>query len=146
MHALTDFKKRRMFSSCLYFLYVCYDFYDSYTDSNVLNILFQFQPQFTNLWNKNDLWGFVAREVLQEPCRIQNYVKDIASYQNVVTEELPPRLSLRRLGSQAFVVWFTIGYLLFKLLSYSGFFYLFVVVSMWIVYVLMKASLKILKL
>ncbi|PZC84454.1 hypothetical protein B5X24_HaOG205028 [Helicoverpa armigera] len=98
------------------------------------------------LWSRNDLCGFMAREVLQAPCTIHNYVKDVTNHQNIVSQELPPRLSLRRLGSHAFVVWLTIGYIIMKLFSFSGFFYVFVLVILWITFVFTKASFKMLRL
>lgn len=94
--------------------------------------------QFTRLWNRNDIFGYVAREVLQRPCTIQTYVKDITNHQNVVSQELPPRLSLRRLGSHAFVVWVTLGYIIFRLFSFSGLSYLFTLVLVWALIVFTK--------
>ncbi|XP_026744732.1 sphingomyelin phosphodiesterase 4 isoform X2 [Trichoplusia ni] len=102
--------------------------------------------QFNSLWNRSDLLGFVTREILQSPCVIQTYVKDVTNHQNIVTQELPARLSLRRLGSHAFVVWLTLGYIMFKLFSYSGFFYIFVLAVLWLSYVFTKASFKMLRL
>lgn len=107
---------------------------------------FQYGYQFNSLWNRSDLLGFVTREILQSPCVIQTYVKDVTNHQNIVTQELPARLSLRRLGSHAFVVWLTLGYIMFKLFSYSGFFYIFVLAVLWLSYVFTKASFKMLRL
>ncbi|CAH0701772.1 unnamed protein product [Spodoptera exigua] len=101
--------------------------------------------QFESLWNRNDLCGFMAREVLQSPCTIQTYVKDVTNHQNIVSQQLPARLSLRRLGTHAFVVWISIGYIIFKMLSYSGLFYAFVLIIMWLMFVFTKASCKMLR-
>lgn len=102
--------------------------------------------QFSSCWNRNDLCGFIAREVLQTPCTIHTYVKDVTNHQNIVSQELPARLSLRRLGSHAFVIWLTLGYIMIKMFSFSGFFYVFVLVIMWITFVITKATSKMLTL
>ncbi|CAB3224615.1 unnamed protein product [Arctia plantaginis] len=102
--------------------------------------------QFTQLWNSNDLSGYIAREVLQSPCVIQTYVKDTTNHQNIVRQELPPRLSLRRLGSHAFVIWVTIGYFMFRLFSFSGFSYVLIIAFIWVSFVFTKASSKMLRL
>ncbi|XP_075969641.1 sphingomyelin phosphodiesterase 4 [Anticarsia gemmatalis] len=126
----------------------------SYESTILVRMLYQmasrlneiYGSQFTRLWNRNDLWGYMAREVLQRPCSIQSYVRDITNHQNIVSQELPPRLSLRRLGSHAFVIWVTIGYFIFRLFSFSGLFYIFILVLVWITFVFTKASSKMLRL
>lgn len=97
------------------------------------------------MWNRDDFWGYVSREVLQRPLRIQTYVKDATSHQNVVNTDLPPRLSLRRFGSHVAVVWISVGYIVLRLFSYSGIFYLLILIIMWSLFVISKASLKYLK-
>ncbi|KAI5637962.1 mitochondrial-associated sphingomyelin phosphodiesterase domain-containing protein [Phthorimaea operculella] len=78
----------------------------SYESTILVRMLYQiaskinelYEEEFRNVYHKNNLLGFVAREVLEKPCTIRNYVKDVTSHQNIVTQELPPRLSLRKLG------------------------------------------------
>ncbi|XP_013182341.1 PREDICTED: sphingomyelin phosphodiesterase 4, partial [Papilio xuthus] len=101
--------------------------------------------EFCAFWNRNDLCGYVAREILQKPCTIQTYVRDASNRNNVIRQELPARLSLRRLGSHVCIVWLTIGYLLFLLFSNSVILYVMFIFIMWSVYILIKASLKMLK-
>lgn len=102
----------------------------------------QYHEEFTNLWNREDYPGYVAREILEKPCSIRTYVKDMANRQNIVNQELPPRLSLRKLGSHAFIIWVSIGYLFFKVFGFSGFFYTFILVVSWSLIVLTKSVLK----
>lgn len=104
-----------------------------------------YEEKLTRLWNRCDFWGFVIREILQAPCSIQTYVKDSTNHQNIVKQNLPPRLSLRRLGSHAFVIWITIGYILFRFFSCSGLLYIFVLLMIWALFILSKASFKMLK-
>lgn len=106
---------------------------------------FQYGEEFSRLWRKNDFWGYISREILQEPTTIHTYVKDATYHQSVINRELPARLSLRRLGSHVFVVWISLGYILFKMFSYSGIFYIFFIIMMWLMYVLSKATLKMLR-
>ncbi|XP_072944397.1 sphingomyelin phosphodiesterase 4 [Epargyreus clarus] len=101
---------------------------------------------FARLWTSPDFVGYLAREVLQRPITVQRYVKDIGTHQTIVNEDLPPRLSLRRLGSHVFIVWFIIGYIIFKFLSCSGLFYIFCLVIVWSLIILSRASLKRLRL
>ncbi|KAM3963113.1 sphingomyelin phosphodiesterase 4 [Aphomia sociella] len=125
----------------------------SYESTILVRMLYQiasrvneiFQEELSTLWNKNNFSGYVAREILQKPCTIHTYVKDATNHQNVVSQELPARLSLRRLGSHAFVVWITLGYIIFRLFSYSGFTYVFFLFMLWAMFVLTKASLKMLR-
>lgn len=108
-------------------------------------IFFQYEEQFARLWNKYDLWGFMAREILEAPCTIHTYVKSSGNQQNIVRQNLPARLSLRRFGSHAFIVWITIGYIIFKIFSFSGFTYVFLLLITWSILIFIKASLKMLK-
>ncbi|XP_026494913.2 sphingomyelin phosphodiesterase 4 [Vanessa tameamea] len=101
--------------------------------------------EFSMLWRRNDFWGYVSREILQKPVTIHTYVKDASYHQNIINQELPPRLSLRRLGSHKFVVWISLGYILFRLFSYSGIMYVFFLIMLWSFFVLCRASLKILR-
>ncbi|XP_068629663.1 sphingomyelin phosphodiesterase 4 isoform X2 [Battus philenor] len=101
--------------------------------------------EFSALWNRNDFWGYISREVLQKPCTIQTYMKDITNHNNIVNKNLPARLSLRRLSSHAFIIWISIGYLIFRLFSSSTFFYIISLFFLWSMYILLKASLKMLK-
>ncbi|XP_031768338.2 sphingomyelin phosphodiesterase 4 [Galleria mellonella] len=125
----------------------------SYESTILVRMLYQissrinemFQEELTTFWNKDNFWGFVAREILQKPCTIHMYVKDATNHQNVVSQILPARLSLRRLGSQAFVVWTAIGYALFRLFSYSGFTYTIFLFLFWIFYIFTKVCLKMLR-
>ncbi|XP_063359405.1 sphingomyelin phosphodiesterase 4 [Cydia amplana] len=104
-----------------------------------------YQDEFTNLWNRNDFWGHVAREILQQPCTVHSYARDATNHQNIVSQNLPARLSLRRLGSQAFVFWVVIGYLFLRIFySASGVFYIFILFIMWACLVLTKATFKML--
>lgn len=73
---------------------------------------------------------------------IHIYVKDSSYQQSMIEQELPARLSLRRLGSHVVVVWLSLGYILFRMFSYSGLFYLFFLLTVWSIVVLLKASLK----
>ncbi|KAG6442597.1 hypothetical protein O3G_MSEX002447 [Manduca sexta] len=126
----------------------------SYESTIIIRMLYQialrlnevYGDKFSVLWNRQDFWGYVAREILQAPCEIQTYMKDITNHQTIERRELPARLSLRRFGSHAFVLWVIIGYIVFKLFSLSGFFYIFVLFSFWMFQVLIKASLKKIKL
>lgn len=125
----------------------------SYESTILVRMLYQiatrlneiYGSQITQLWHRNDLWGYMAREVLQQPCSVQTYVRDVTNHQNIARQDLPPRLSLRRLGSHAFVVWITIGYFFFKLLSFSGFFYVFIIALVWLLFIFTKASSKMLR-
>ncbi|XP_045782849.1 sphingomyelin phosphodiesterase 4 [Maniola jurtina] len=125
----------------------------SYENTILVRILYQistrlnelYGEEFSRLWNRNDFWGYVAREVLQKPTTIHLYVKDSSYQQSVVNQELPARLSLRPLGSHVFVAWISIGYIIFRMSSYSGIFYLFFIITAWSLIVLSKASLKILR-
>ncbi|KAJ0180569.1 hypothetical protein K1T71_003973 [Dendrolimus kikuchii] len=125
----------------------------SYESTILVRMLYQiasrlnetYEEQFTSLWNRYDLWGFAAREILQAPCTIQTYVKNAGNHQNVVRRNLPARLSLRRLGSHAFIIWITIGYVISRMFSYGSFFYIFLLLIMWTIFILMKASLKMMK-
>lgn len=106
----------------------------------------QYGDYFTRYWNRNDLCGYITREVLQRPCTIQTYVKDMTNHQSIVSQELPARLSLRRLGSYAFAIWITIGYFIAKLFSFSGLLYVFMLIIAWMSFVFTKASFKMLRL
>ncbi|XP_039747196.1 sphingomyelin phosphodiesterase 4 isoform X2 [Pararge aegeria] len=125
----------------------------SYENTILVRILYQistrlnelYGEEFSRLWTRNDFWGFVAREVLQKPTTIQLYVKDSSYQQSVVNEELPARLSLRSLGSYVFVIWISLGYIIFRMFSHSGIFYLFFLITVWSLIVLSKVSLKRLK-
>ncbi|XP_013195919.2 sphingomyelin phosphodiesterase 4 [Amyelois transitella] len=125
----------------------------SYESTILVRMLYQiasrineiYQEEFVSLWHKDNFWGHVAREVLHRPCTIQTYVRDFTNHQQIVTQELPPRLVLRRLGSHAFVVWVGIGYLLFRFLSFSGFSYTLILLVLWMMFVFSKASLRMLK-
>ncbi|XP_053626014.1 sphingomyelin phosphodiesterase 4 [Plodia interpunctella] len=125
----------------------------SYESTILVRMLYQiasrineiYREEFISLWQSNNFWGHVAREVLHPPCTIQTYVRDLTNHQNIVVEELAPRLVLRRLGSHAFVAWAAIGYLLFRLLSFSGFTYTFILFLLWVMFVFTKVSLKMLK-
>ncbi|CAH0720892.1 unnamed protein product, partial [Brenthis ino] len=124
----------------------------SYENTILVRILYQistrlnelYGEEFSRLWGRSDLWGYVVREVLQRPVTIHSYVKD-SSYQHVAERALPPRLSLRRLASHALVLWLGLGYVLFRMLSYSGIFYAFFLITIWSIFILTKASLKILR-
>ncbi|GBP90869.1 Sphingomyelin phosphodiesterase 4 [Eumeta japonica] len=63
----------------------------------------KYQEHFRDLWTRNDIWGYVTREILQKPCTIQTYTKDALSHRGITSHELPARLSLRRLASHAFM-------------------------------------------
>ncbi|RVE53067.1 hypothetical protein evm_002365 [Chilo suppressalis] len=125
----------------------------SYESTILVRMLYQiatrinemYQDEFSQLWNSNKFWGYVAREILQKPCTIHNYVKDAINHQNIVSQNLPARLSLRRLGSHAFVVYMTIGYGLFRLFSFSGFTYLLFIFTMWSMFTLIKVFLRMLR-
>ncbi|XP_045491643.1 sphingomyelin phosphodiesterase 4 [Colias croceus] len=126
----------------------------SYENTILVRLLYQlatklnelYSEEFTSLWNRQDFWGYAAREILQKPITIQNYMKDVTNHQNnIVSKDLPPRLSFRRFGSNIFVVWLTIGYIFFRLLSYNGLFYVFFLIMMVLMIVLAKASLKMCK-
>lgn len=125
----------------------------SYESTILVRILHQistkinelYEPTFANLWNRQDIWGYAAREVLQKPCTIQTYVKDITNHYRVIRQDLPPRLLLRRLGSQAFIFWITVGYLIMRLFSFSGLSYILILFSLWLSYVFIKGSFKMLK-
>ncbi|XP_061383261.1 sphingomyelin phosphodiesterase 4 [Danaus plexippus] len=125
----------------------------SYENTILVRIFYQissrlneiYGEEFSRLWRKNDFWGYISREILQEPTTIHTYVKDATYHQSVINRELPARLSLRRLGSHVFVVWISLGYILFKMFSYSGIFYIFFIIMMWLMYVLSKATLKMLR-
>ncbi|XP_073943929.1 sphingomyelin phosphodiesterase 4 [Choristoneura fumiferana] len=105
-----------------------------------------YQDEFPNLWNRNDFWGYVAREVLQTPCTIQTYMRDASNRQSIVSQNLPPRLSLRRLGSHAFVGWLIIGYVILRMFfSVGGLFYIFILFVIWALFVFTKASCKMLR-
>ncbi|XP_026329326.1 sphingomyelin phosphodiesterase 4 [Hyposmocoma kahamanoa] len=122
----------------------------SYESTILVRIFYQiasklneiYREEFTNLWNREDYPGYVTREILERPCTIRTYVKDMANRQNIVTQELPPRLSLRKLGSHAFVIWVSLGYFFFKVFGFSGFFYTFILVVSWLIIVLTKSLLK----
>ncbi|CAG4989537.1 unnamed protein product [Parnassius apollo] len=101
--------------------------------------------QFSSLWHRNDFWGYVAREILQKPCTIQSYIKDVTNHNNIVSQNLPPRLSLRRLGSHVLIFWISISYLIFRLFSNSTILYIVFLFSLWFLFVILKACLKMLK-
>lgn len=82
----------------------------------------------------------MSRQILQRPCSIQTYVKDSYNRKTILTSQLPPRLSLRRLGSHAFVAWMTVGYLLSMLFGYNAVAYLFLVFVFWSTYIFIKAT------
>ncbi|KAL0842129.1 hypothetical protein ABMA28_014307 [Loxostege sticticalis] len=125
----------------------------SYESTILVRMLYQissrinemYQDEFSRLYARNDFWGFVTREILQKPCTIHTYVKDVTNNQNIVSQNLPARLSLRRLGSQAFVVWLTIGYVILKMFSFSGFTYLFLILTVWFLFIITRASLKMIR-
>ncbi|XP_059054264.1 sphingomyelin phosphodiesterase 4 isoform X2 [Achroia grisella] len=125
----------------------------SYENTILVRMLFQissrinemFREELMTLWNRNNFWGFVAREMLQRPCTIHMYMKDATNHQNVVSQDLPARLSLRRLGSHSFVFWISLGYIFMRLFSYSGFTYVLFVILFWALYVCTKVCLKMLR-
>ncbi|CAH2086421.1 unnamed protein product [Euphydryas editha] len=125
----------------------------SFENTILVRILYQiasrlnemYGEEFSRLWRRNDFWGYVSREILQNPITIHTYMKDASYHQNIVNQELPPRLSLRRFGSNMFVVWISLGYVLFRILSYSGITYFVFLILLWSSFVLSKALLKIMK-
>ncbi|XP_028173889.1 sphingomyelin phosphodiesterase 4 [Ostrinia furnacalis] len=125
----------------------------SYESTILVRMLYQissrinemYQEEFSRLWTKNNFWGFMAREILQRPCTIHTYVKDFTNHQNIVSQNLPARLSLRRLGSQAFAIWMTIGYIIFRLFSFSGFTYLFFIFTVWFLFIITKVVFKMIR-
>ncbi|KAL4710747.1 hypothetical protein ACJJTC_004392 [Scirpophaga incertulas] len=125
----------------------------SYESTILVRILYQiatrinemYESEFSQLWLKNNIWGYLAREVLQKPCTVHTYIKDSTNHQNIVSQNLPARLSLRRLGSHAFIIWTTVGYLIFRLFSYSGLSYVLFLIFTWTVVVLTKVCFKMLK-
>ncbi|XP_023947971.2 sphingomyelin phosphodiesterase 4 [Bicyclus anynana] len=111
-----------------------------YQISTRLNELYG--EEFSRLWARNDFWGYVAREVLQKPQTIHLYVKGTRYQNSLISQELPARLSLRSLGSHFYLVWISIGYIFFWMLSYSGIFYLFFILILWVSIIFSKACLK----
>ncbi|XP_013146152.1 PREDICTED: sphingomyelin phosphodiesterase 4 isoform X2 [Papilio polytes] len=106
--------------------------------------------QFNAYWNRDDLCGYVSREVLQRPCSVQSYVRSAegagcSGRSRLLRRDLPARLSLRRLASHACCLWLAAGYALFLFFSNSLILYVIFIFIMWTVYILMKASLKMIK-
>lgn len=104
--------------------------------SSKLNLMFG--GEMNDLWNRNDLWGKLSRQVLSPPMVSQIFDKS----QGVCLlkqDNLGPRLCLRMLASykSSFVIFcsFLLGYLLFNAPSY-GFMLL---VSATFVYLLIKS-------
>ncbi|CAK1550404.1 unnamed protein product [Leptosia nina] len=122
----------------------------SYESTILVRFLYQlatklneaYSDEFARLWRRDDICGYVAREVLQRPLTIQTYMKDATDHRSSVLKDLPPRISFRRLASNAFVAWLTIGYVVSRFLSYGGFVYIFVLITMFSFTVVTKASLK----
>ncbi|CAG9783779.1 unnamed protein product [Diatraea saccharalis] len=125
----------------------------SYESTILVRMLYQiatrinemYQDEFEQLWNSNSFFGYVAREILQKPCTIHNYVKDSTNHQHIVSQNLPARISLRRFGSHAFIVYISIGYVILRLFSYSGLTYTFFIFLIWLLFIISKASLRMLR-
>ncbi|XP_055606110.1 sphingomyelin phosphodiesterase 4 [Uranotaenia lowii] len=104
--------------------------------SSKLNLMFG--QEMDLLWNRQDLWGKLSRQVLCPPMVAQIFDKS-QGYCVLVQEPLGPRLNLRMLASHksAFVVVcsFFLGYLFFNAPSY-GFMLL---VSVTFIYLLIRS-------
>lgn len=102
-----------------------------------------YQDEFSRLWFGNSFWSLVAREILQEPCTIQTYANNVSNYNTLVSQNLPARLSLRKLGSHSFLIWLFIGFLFSKLFSFTIVSYLFTVFMLWASVIMLKVIAKI---
>ncbi|CAH2073815.1 unnamed protein product, partial [Iphiclides podalirius] len=51
--------------------------------------------EFSTLWNRNDFWGYVWREILQKPCTIHTYTKNVTNHNNIKDRLDKERLTTR---------------------------------------------------
>ncbi|XP_018579891.1 sphingomyelin phosphodiesterase 4 [Anoplophora glabripennis] len=90
-------------------------------------------PNFYQLYHSPTFTGRLARQILCPPMTIYRYDKTIPGSPRV-SSNLPPRVSLRFMASYRFLTYLCIGAFIFWLLGYNLEFYLFFIITVFIVY------------
>lgn len=77
-------------------------------------ILLQFGNEFNSLWNRHDFYGKFFRTILSPPIETRVFDKS-AGYSEMKVQQIGPRLSLRGIASQKFIMMFILAFLLGRL-------------------------------
>ncbi|KAL0272445.1 UNVERIFIED_CONTAM: hypothetical protein PYX00_005408 [Menopon gallinae] len=96
--------------------------------------------RFKQLWNRTDIWGLVAKQLLAPPCRYHYFDKSVpGNFARRVSVELPPRISLRALASHQTISYFFLSGLLAFLYRYPIIPFYFFVFFLYIFLLFLKA-------
>jgi len=96
-----------------------------------------------HFYEQNGLLGCIARQVLCPPMITRTYDKSSPSgYTPCVEMLLPPRLSLRSFASHQVIVYMLLGMGLAWMFGYGPAAFFFVLFSLWLFCVLLKAILE----
>lgn len=99
--------------------------------------------ELAELYRRPDYVGRVMQRVLLPPQTIHSYERNTSRrFPVLVSQRLPPRLSLRRLGSQELVIWITVGAVAFWLRGWNLLTFPFMVFTVWFSLILLRASLS----
>lgn len=104
----------------------------------VLCYVVQLGPTFYQLYHNPTYWGRFARQFLMPPITVHKYDKTTLGSPRV-SVNLPPRISFRRCASFKFIWYFIIGALIAWLLDYRFDVYLFILISSFLLYKMLKA-------
>ncbi|XP_049858384.1 sphingomyelin phosphodiesterase 4 [Schistocerca gregaria] len=114
-----------------------------YQISSKLNEMYG--SELAELYRRPGVVGRVMQRVLLPPQTIHSYERNTSGSRRfpvLVTQQLPPRLSLRRLGSRELVIWISVGALAFRLRGYHLLTFPVMVFIIWILLVLLRAALS----
>jgi hypothetical protein len=108
-----------------------------------MQFLLQYTLEMCHLYEQRGLLGCIARQVLCPPMITRTYDKSSRrEYTPRMEVVLPPRLSLRSFASHHTIAYLLVGMGLAWMFGYGPTAFIFVLLSFWLFYVLLKAVLE----